>query len=404
MGHFSSRQPNLRQHKPSAQGVVTLNGKDHYLGKWPTGQRKPPAEVQIAYDRLIAEWLQSGRQLPSSTSSLSLYELILAYYRHAESYYRHPDGRPTTEVRNIRQALRWPSKLYGNTNAATFDSLALEAMRGQMATAGLCRNRINKDVARIKRMFKWAASQRLLSAEVYQLLTTVEGLKAGRSDAVESEPVRPVAWESAEQVLPFLCPQVAAMVQLQYHAGMRPGEILIMRTCDLDVSETVWRYTPGSDEGPHGRHKNAWRGHSRVILIGPRGQEVLRPWLRLNLQEYLFQPHEARLWWCAEQRKNRKTPMTPSQLARKPKKNAKRRPGVRYTTSSYCVAVANACEKAGIPHFHPNQLRHTKATEIRSAVGLDAARAVLGHRSPVVTEVYAEMDMRKAEEVMARLG
>src|ERR1035438_8049252 len=123
---------------------------------------------------------------------------------------------------------------------------------------------------------------------------------------------------------------------------------LVMRTCDLDVSGTVWRYTPGSDAGPHGQHKNAWRGHSRVILIGPRGQEVLRPWLRLNLQEYLFQPHEARLWWCAEQRKNRKTPMPPSQLARKPKKKAKRRPGIRYTTSSYCVAVANACKKAGI--------------------------------------------------------
>jgi hypothetical protein len=57
-----------------------------------------------------------------------------------------------------------------------------------------------------------------------------------------------------------------------------------------------------------------------------------------------------------------------------------------------------------LPPWHPHQLRHTKATEIRRAVGLDAARAVLGHRSPAVTEVYAELDQTKAAEVMERLG
>jgi integrase len=52
----------------------------------------------------------------------------------------------------------------------------------------------------------------------------------------------------------------------------------------------------------------------------------------------------------------------------------------------------------------PNQLRHTKATEIRREAGLDAARAVLGHRSPAITEVYAELDTAKAAEIMERLG
>jgi integrase len=208
----------------------------------------------------------------------------------------------------------------------------------------------------------------------------------------------------AEKALPFMARQVAAMVQLQYHSGMRPGEVQVMRTCDLDVSGPVWRYTPGSDAGPNGQHKNAWRGHSRVILIGPRGQEVLKPWLRLNLHDYLFQPREAMLQRNAERRRQRRTPLTPSQVNRKPKAKPKRSPGTRYTPSSYCVAVATACERAGVPHFHPSQLRHTKATEIRREAGLDAARAVLGHRTPVVTEVYAEMDMAKAAEVMAKIG
>src|SRR5262245_997674 len=51
------RTPSLRRHKPSAQGVVTLNGRDHYLGAWPPTTKCPPAPVQAAYDRLIAEWL-----------------------------------------------------------------------------------------------------------------------------------------------------------------------------------------------------------------------------------------------------------------------------------------------------------------------------------------------------------
>jgi integrase len=87
---------------------------------------------------------------------------------------------------------------------------------------------------------------------------------------------------------------------------------------------------------------------------------------------------------------------------------------------SYEHAITKACRKADakahedhpdipreqvlIPHWHPNQLRHTKATEIRREVGLDSARAVLGHRSPAVTEVYAELDRAKAAEVMERLG
>jgi hypothetical protein len=54
--------------------------------------------------------------------------------------------------------------------------------------------------------------------------------------------------------------------------------------------------------------------------------------------------------------------------------------------------------------WHPNQLRHAKATEIRREAGLDAARAVLGHRSPVITETYAEQDMATAAAVMERLG
>jgi integrase len=230
-----------------------------------------------------------------------------------------------------------------------------------------------------------------------------------------------------EATLPHLRPQVAAMVRLQRHTGMRPGEAVILRGMDLDMTGPVWLYRPGSDQGPHGKHKTAWRGHQKIVAIGPKAQETLRPWLRLNLTEYLFQPRESMAAFRTEQRRHRRTKVQPSQLRRRRAK-PKKAPGERYTSRSYAQAVAkaveaantaracekckplvaaercDACKAAAIPHWHPNQLRHTKATEIRREFGLDAARAVLGHRSPKITEVYAEIDSSKAAEVMARLG
>ena len=75
-----------------------------------------------------------------------------------------------------------------------------------------------------------------------------------------------------------------------------------------------------------------------------------------------------------------------------------------YHKNSQPTKQLDRVKRAGVPHWHPNQLRHTKATEIRRDAGLDAARVVLGHRSPQMTEVYAEIDVNKAAEVMARLG
>jgi hypothetical protein len=64
----SLRTPSLRRHEPSSLGVVTLNGRDHYLGHWPAGRKNAPEAVRVAYDRLIAERLTAGRN-PSPPSN-----------------------------------------------------------------------------------------------------------------------------------------------------------------------------------------------------------------------------------------------------------------------------------------------------------------------------------------------
>ena len=79
-------------------------------------------------------------------------------------------------------------------------------------------------------------------------------------------------------------------------------------------------------------------------------------------------------------------------------------PGKRYTRHSYRTAVQRACRRAGIPVWSPRQLRHTRATLIRQAYGLEAAKAVLGHADTKITEIYAERDLGLAMRVMAETG
>jgi len=180
-----------------------------------------------------------------------------------------------------------------------------------------------------------------------------------------------------------------------------------MRTIDIDMSGRVWVYTPET-------HKTQHHDKQRRIHLGPTAQEILRPWLRTELAAYLFSPREAMDERRAERRQARRTPLTSSQRGRKREAKPKRSPGERYDTRSYYHAVLYGIRRANreaervgnppIPHWHPNQLRHNAATRLRREFGLDVARAVLGHSSPVVTEVYAELDGAKAAEAMERVG
>src|SRR5262249_3394477 len=54
--------------------------------------------------------------------------------------------------------------------------------------------------------------------------------------------------------------------------------------------------------------------------------------------------------------------------------------------------------------WHPNQLRHNAATNLRKEYGVELARIVLGHATAFTTEIYAEADRVKAIEAMARIG
>jgi integrase len=391
--------PKYRKHRASGQAVTTIAGRDHYLGPW-----RSKASL-IEYDRLISEWLAAGRPTTQAAANdLSVAELIKAYWRFAKGYYRK-NGKPTGTQYGIKIALGFLKAGYGRTRAADFGPLALKALQLKMIEADQSRRYVNDNTDRIRRVFKWAAGEQLLPSSIYQSLQAAGGLRKGRTEARETAPIMPVADAVVDATIPHLPAVVADMVRLQRLTGARPGEICILRPCDVDTTGDVWKYRPET-------HKTEHLGRERVILIGPKGQDVLRPYLLRDKSAYCFSPADSERKRRAAAHDRRVVPLSygnrsGTNRTRKPRRSA----GDRYDVASYRRAITRAVDRvneespeAPLADWSPNQLRHQTATEVRRQFGLEAAQVVLGHSSADVSQIYAERDLAAAEKIMAAVG
>ncbi len=410
--------PKYCLHKSRALAYVRDRGKVRYLGKWNSPESKE------AYRRFLIEWEahQAGAPpLPDPGVELTVVELCASYWDFAQRYYTK-NGKPSGWLDHIRLMLRKIRETYGRTPAGEFGPRKLKTIRQALIDAGHSRRYINKLIPIILRMFKWATAEELLPSAVYHALHTVEGLKKGRSAAKEPQPILPVAGDVVDATLPYLPPVVADMVRVQRFTGCRPGEVCMIRPCDVERSGEVWQYRPES-------HKTEHHGRERIVYVGPQAQEVLLSYLLRDAQAHCFQPAESERKRRAKLHRARKTPLTWGNRPGSRKKERRKKgmpqptrlPRTVYDRSGYARAVRRAVEKANaqrrkeaaqageenpalLPHWHPNQLRHTKATEIRRQFGLEAAQVVLGHAKADVTQVYAERDSALAVEVMKRIG
>jgi integrase len=348
--------------------------------------------VDWRYKKLIAEWEANGRKLCPTADDITIVELIARFWEHAETYYRKPDGTPTHEIASFRCAFKVLAALYGREPASTFGPKRLKVVQHAMLEGDIARSTINARVQRVRRLFKWGVGEELVPPEVLHGLQAVPGLKPGRTKARETEPVRPVPEAHIEVVKPHVSKQVAALIGLQILTAARPGELVIMRPVDIDTSGRVWIYTPR-------QHKNTWRQQARRIYIGKRGQAILGPFLAGRaVDAYVFDPHDARADLSEQAETHRRAGQ--SQTRRK----SERTVGDRYTVDSYRRAIHRACEKADIPIWGPGRLRHSAATAIRREFGLEAAQVLCGHKKADVTQIYAEVNERKAIEIARAIG
>jgi integrase len=331
--HRRTRTPKYRRQREASghdRAFVELNGKRIHLGTW-----NSPESRQL-YDRLVAEWLANHRTLPVETprDGLTVMELVARFWLHAETYYRGPDGRPSGELSNYRDALRPLCHLYGPTPAPNFGPKSLDALRQWMIKKGLARSYINRTVSRMIAVFRWGVAEELVEPFVYQRIKAVRGLRKNRSAARESKPVTPATQEQVDGVRPFVSRQVAALIDLQLLTGARSGELLKLRPIDIQMGDDVWTYTPS-------QHKTLHHGHKRTIYFGPKALAVLQQFMAGRpVDAYLFSPREA------ERERRVKSPTHRRNRQKPNKRETNRELGHHYTRESYRRAVARACDIA----------------------------------------------------------
>lgn len=337
-----------------------------------------------------ANWQADWRvRNPSSEGPLTVGHRWELFDAHAQAYYRNAEGRPTGEARSIAGAMRPALELFAKSLAEEFGPKRLKVIQEALVEKGLCVNVVNQYIRKIRHVFRWLASEELISADVWHGLQTVAGLQAGRTRARTTEPVQPVPEADLWKVVATLPAVLQAMVQVQFYAGMRPGEVCDMRPLDVGREGRVWLYRPP-------RHKSRHRGRARVIALGPKAQGVLRPFLNRPEEVYLFSPRKAQAQRFARcQWRGRQPCPTPQ---------TEHRLGDKYEAMTYARAISDACRRQGVTRWSPNQLRHNAATRLRREFGLDVAQVVLGHSWADVTQVYADVDVEKAAAAMEKVG
>jgi integrase len=386
---MTRKLPKYALHKRSGHARVRINGKDYYLGEYNS------PESHEEYDRLIAKYVL--KKLDPVRDSVSIARLAVMYVEFAKGYYAK-DGKPTSEVSIIQLGLKPLVRLFGREKANAFGPRKLKMVREAMISGNLARSTINKAIQRINRMLRWATENEYVDGSVSTACQAVAGLRRGRCEARETSSVLPVPPGDIDAIELFVSRPVWSMIQLQLCTGMRPGEVCMMRACDIDVSHASWVYIPET-------HKTAHHGRERRIFLGPAAREILRPYLAITKDhDYLFRPDAAEEARNALKRAGRKSPMTPSQSKRTRAENPTRPPGERYQRVSYTRAISRACTTAGVPAWSPNQLRHNTATNLRKIHGLEGTRTVLGHSTTDMTQVYAEIDFDAARKIMEESG
>jgi hypothetical protein len=163
--------PAYRRHS-SGQAVVTvrlLDGRrrDILLGPWDTRASRDE------YNRVLGVLNANGgyyvEPQASPAGDITVNEVILAFWRHAEERY----GAGNKELEQFRYSLRPLKELYGTHPADRFGPKCLKAVRQRMVDLGWCCGVINRRITRIKTMFGWAGSEELVQPSLAHALREV---------------------------------------------------------------------------------------------------------------------------------------------------------------------------------------------------------------------------------------
>lgn len=311
-------------------------------------------DIALGHGGLSVIGVDEGEDTPVSVG-----DLVAAFRKHAEVYYRTPKGDLTTtytRAHNVMKALQNQSLM----NVNDFRPSTLRRIRDTWVSEGKARNTVNQYHTTVVQIFRWGVGQEMVRPETVTALEAVETLAAGRGLARETERVKPVPEADLKAVRAIATPVLRDMIDLYTLTAARPGELLALRAEDIDRSKPVWEATLA-------HHKTSYKGKTRTLYFGPQSQAILAPHLaRCKPGNTVFPAH--------------------------------------YRGSRLNMAIAALCKRAGVPAWTPNQLRHLAATRIRAAVNAETASVLLGHSNLSTTEIYAEKDAATARAAALAMG
>jgi integrase len=248
------------------------------------------------------------------------------------------------------------------------------------AEKGICRTTINKKVNVIKQMINYAVTRELEPAHLSYSVDTIKAIKKGEGNFKDYSEVCPVEWVVVEKIFPYLSEMVCDMLLIMRYTGARPGEVRLMRPCDIDMTDPQgWVFQVS-------KHKTRRHGITRNIVIGVNAQPIVSKYLIRSRDSYCFPPQ-----------------------------NQNGNMGLHYTSGSFSKVITRAIKAYNADHlkapvrFTANQLRHAFATQVCLEYGLEVTRCAMGHVTTQMTKRYARTaleaeQLKNAKQAAKKFG
>ena len=376
--------PKLHTHRAKNLAYCRLNGKFRYFGP-------PGPEATQKYRAFCAALLTgSAAVIQKGKGPVTVAEMVDAFNQYT--------ARRGTNNAYVGRAGKELTTLYGNQPVGELGPLKIKALLASMAhrTKGTpprpayCRGTVNETLSAVKLIMRWAVSEELCAPATAAAIDAVSGLRAGEAPVRESMVRTPVSDKVLNATIKKMIPMYGDVCRLLRWTGARPAELLGLTPGMVNRSGKVW-----TAQITH--HKTEGKGKLRFLCFGPKAQKVLARYMLRDGEALCFNVKEGmrqRFAGCVGRRDDQKPNPT----------RTPRRMGEAVTPQALQREVARACEAAKVTKWTPYQLRHAAATEARAVGGLDAAQVLLGHAQASTTEIYAQIDLGKAQQIAAQIG
>lgn len=306
-------------------------------------------ESLAEFHRLCSIVAATGDLPPvDTTQALTVAELVCRFLEHARRDY----SKGSKEPLYLDYATRDLVAMFGPVPADSIRPAELRAVRAAMLSH-VCRKTANRRTTQIVRVFRWGVQEGIVAVSVWHAIQSVDAIQPGREGSTDYDRIGPVPDEHFDLVAAKVPKRIRDIMIVHRATGMRSGEILSMTPAQCDMTGDDWLYFPR-----HHKTKN----HEKDRIVGvPR--EVVP-----ILLEHM--------------------PPAPD------------RPFFPIKVNSYYNAVKRACLKIGIEPWHPHQLRHTAATNVKAIVGEEAAATLLSVSNEKTAKVYARITAEAVRRIM----